>query len=688
MRRTFVHFLILLLCLAGSWISPTAMAEFGSDSATVQVQLLADSTSIPAHPFTAGVLLRMAPGWHTYWMNPGDSGLSVDVQWTLPPGWKAGPLQWPVPEKHEEPGDMITYGYDGELLLMVELTPPPGPLTGEVKLAANVSWLACAKSCVPGRADVALTLPASGEASAANKELFAKFRAKLPKQTAPPFNIRWELHDTEVFLRVSGLRSHSEIDFFPLDPLMGHAETIAPGVLRISLPKDHATDRSNRTVIQGVLVADWAGERTGWQVSNSAPAKPAATATPSATPSPVSDSTPVLSAPRALAFGFLGGFILNLMPCVLPVIALKILGFLGQAGESRRRVFHLGLAFVAGIFAWFLTLALLIVVARAVGQQVNWAFQFQNPSFVLGTMLFLFVFSLNLLGVFEIWLPGTGRIASLSSREGYGGAFLHGVFATLLATPCTAPFLGSALGFALAQSAFLIFAIFTAIAAGMSLPYVLLTAQPGWMRFLPRPGLWMVRFKQAMGFLMLGTVVWLVEVYLSQRGAGGGAGILWLLLGVGAACWIFGTWFTPGTSGIARSMAGLAMAALIALGAVLGRTPPMEKWEPWSAERVAALRKQGKPVFVDFTASWCTNCIYNERFVLAQPPVQEALRSFATLRGDWSKGDPAISAELRRLGRGGVPVYVVFPPGDGAPEVLPELLTEKTVIQALNRGKQ
>ena len=275
---------------------------------------------------------------------------------------------------------------------------------------------------------------------------------------------------------------------------------------------------------------------------------------------------------------------------------------------------------------------------------------------------------------------------SLSEREGSGGAFLHGVFATLLATPCTAPFLGPALGFALAQSAALVLAMFAAIAAGMSLPYLLLTAQPGWMRFLPRPGLWMVQFKQAMGFLLLGTVVWLLGIYVSEQSASAGVGALWLLLGTGIACWIFGTWFTSGSSGVKRLVAALAMVMAMGAGVSLARPSAISEWAPWSLERVAALREQRKPVFVDFTAEWCTNCKYNERFVLSKAPVQAALREFATLRGDWTKGDPAITAVMRKLGRAGVPVYVVYPRGGGTPEVLPELLTEGIVLDALKRA--
>ncbi len=677
MLRTFFAFLVL----AFSGFPTGWAADEPTDApANVVAGLVADTTAIvPGKPFTAGLRLRMAPGWHTYWKNPGDSGLPVAVTWKLPSGWKAGDLQWPLPQKHvEEIG--ITYGYADEVLLLAELTPPGDlPVGTTLALEADASWLACAKTCVPGRATVTLTLPVSATAEPANTALFLKFRTQLPQSGPLPFGLGWEPGDTETLLKVKGLPAETRLEYFPIEPPT-HPELLAPNEIRLAFGQDKPV------AVRGLLVLETGGERKGWIVTNT-PAPVAAAAPPkSAAPAP---GVPTLTLPRALGFGFLGGFILNLMPCVLPVIALKIFGFLGQAGESRQRVFRTGLAFVGGIFAWFLGLATLIVAARAAGAQVTWAFQFQNPAFVLGMMLIVFVFALNLLGVFELWLPGSGKLVTLSGREGYGGAFLHGMFATLLATPCTAPFLGSALAFAFTQRAPITLAMFASIAAGMSFPYLLLTAQPGWMRFLPKPGLWMVRLKQAMGFLMLGTVVWLLGVIGSQSGAPGAVGAAWMLLGLGAACWVFGTWFTPAANPFHRLLALVAMAGLIMLGVVLAprqRAPASAGWEAWSPERVAALEREGKPVFIDFTADWCLNCKYNERFVLETAPVREALRGLATLKADWTKGDPRITSELKRLGRAGVPVYVVIPAHGGAPEVLPELLTQRTVLEALERA--
>ena len=692
MRRTFFVFLVLLLVggVSTGWATDPAPGE----RAPVEPALLADTTAIVAgKPFTVALHLRLLPGWHTYWQNPGDSGLPVTLTWKLPPGWKAGALQWPLPHKYQEGGDMTTYGYENEVLLLVELTPPNAlPPSETLTLEANAAWLACEKTCVPGNADLTLTLPLSATAEPDHAALFAQFRTQLPQTGPVPFPLRWEPGDTETLLKIKSPPPNTQLDYYPINPAASHPERLAADLIRVPLSEEKPA------LIRGMLISEANGQRQGWLIEGNlskTAASPATTVAPQPTaiipPAQPSPSTPQLTIPRALGFGFLGGFILNLMPCVLPVIALKIFGFLGQAGQSRQRVFRTGLAFVAGIFAWFLGLATLIIAARAAGSEVTWAFQFQNPKFVIGMMLIVFVFALNLLGVFEVYLPGMGKLVTLSDREGYTGTFLHGVFATLLATPCTAPFLAPALAFAFAQSAPVTLAMFASIAAGMSAPYLLLTAHPGWMKYLPKPGLWMLRLKQAFGFVMLGTVVWLLGVLGSQLGASGAAGTVWILLGVGAACWVFGTWLTPDAKRPQQLLALATMAALIGLGLTLARPQrsdlPESGWQAWSPQHVAALQKEGKPVFIDFTADWCLNCKYNERFVLDTPPVREALQSWTTLKADWTRGNPQITAELKRLGRVGVPVYVVIPASGGAPEVLPEILTQRVLLDALERAK-
>ncbi len=639
----------------------------------------------PGKPFLVGVHLRIAPGWHTYWINPGDSGIPVSIQWKLPPGWKAGPIRWHIPEKHLEPGNMITFGYEKEVLLLTEITPPDEVTDASVTLEAEVSWLVCESTCVPGSAELKLAVPITLDPPAPTEHaaLFAETEARLPKSTAPPFKVRWENGDTEAYLKLEGTPAGATYDFYPITAVLRYPEVVSPGVIRVPFPPP-----PEPPAIQGLLVQKLNGKTEAWLLDNrkkddSNAAAPAAAAP--AKPAPPA-SGEVLTLPKALTFSFIGGFILNLMPCVLPVIALKIFGFIGQVGESRQRVFRMGLAFVAGIFTWFIALAALVLIARNAGHEVNWAFQFQNPKFVLGMAMVVFIFALNLLGVFEIWLPGTGKLSALSSKEGYGGAFLHGVLATLLATPCTAPFLAPALAFAFAQSGAITFVMFLAIASGMSLPYIVLTANPGWMRFLPRPGNWMVRLKQTMGFLLLGTVVWLFSI-LAAHDAKEAIDSVWLFLGIGMSCWIFGNWITPSTSLRYQTIALGAILAVLGISFQLanpGGSQDGRQWEPWSPERVQELVQQRKPIFVDFTADWCTNCKYNEKFVIDTEPVRKALAGYATLKADWTRNDPVITAELKRLGRAGVPVYLVYPPdGSGQPKILPEILTQNILLEAL-----
>jgi len=660
----------------------------------IEASLVANVSGFaPGKPFKAGVRLKIAPGWHTYWINSGDSGLPISVEWKLPPGWQAGALQWPIPARHEEPGDMLTFGYDNEVMLIAEITPPANAAPGqEAEIKAEVSWLVCERTCIPGSADLQLKLPSTDAApGAANTDLFTRYEALLPKPGEPPYPLRWEPHDTEVYLKLSGLPEKATVDFYPVTDIPRHVEPLSPGAIRIPFPKP-----PDAPFVRGLLVVTHpdAGAREGWYVEyRSERGTGAVQGAGAGTGAGASTGTPAaadhgLGIARALLLGLLGGFILNLMPCVLPVIALKIFGFIGQAGESREKVLKVGLAFFAGIVAWFMLVAAAVTGARAAGHEMAWAFQFQNPAFVFGMAVLVFVFALNLLGLFEIWIPGTGRMVTLSSREGYGGAFLHGMFATLLATPCTGPFLGPVLPLAFTQSAGVTFAMFAAIAVGMGLPYVVLTAQPGWMRFLPKPGPWMVRLKQVMGFLLLGTVVWLVGVLASLGDKTSAISALWILLGIGTACWIFGTWFTPGARRLQQLLSIIAMGLAVLIGLALARPRDPGGWEPWSPQRVEELRREGRAVFVDFTADWCLNCKYNERFILDTEPVRAAMRHFVMLKADWTKGDPTITAELKKLGRSGVPVYAVYPEGEGEPEVLPEILTQNIVIDALTRARE
>jgi len=680
--------------------APTARGQVFDGRQLVEAKLLADTTTVvPGQPFTAGLLLKMAPGWHTYWQFPGDAGIPTEIKWNLPPGWKAGPIQWPIPLKLKEPGDIQIYGYQDEVLLMVALTPPPKIAESSVKLAAAADWLVCEKICIPGSAEVQLDLPVGGQATPANADLFAKYRNRLPRPLPPSAGsaLHWSRQSNAFRLTIAdkSLAQNASMDFFPLPDsatLIGHPrrEPTAEGATVFAIPIEEAA--ANVHSLDGLIVFDhqaWSLGATAANTDGTAPVPPAPTMRTAATDGLL----------KLLLFGFLGGLILNLMPCVLPVISLKIFSFIQHAGDSRARIFGNGLAFTAGIFAWFLGLALLMIALKSAGHEITWAFQFTNPYFVVAMSAVVLVFALNLFGVFEITLPAAATTGLLgwSAREGYAGSFFQGVFATILATPCTAPYLGTALGFAFAQSAAIILLMFVAIAAGMSAPYLLLSAQPAWLRFVPRPGPWMVRVKQFMGFLLLATLLFLLWVIGIARGADAAIWVSAFLLALSIGCWMLGSFSTPTASRTQRSLV-LVLILILVLGSgfyFIGQKFSAAKtvasltkdgWIPFSPERVQAELAAGHTVFVDFTAAWCITCKFNEASVLESAAVKSAFERYGVvkMKADWTNADPVITKTLKQFGRVGVPLYVLYPAANpNQPIVLPELLTQSLVLNHL-----
>ena len=635
---------------------------------------------VPGQAFQVGLLLEMEPGWHTYWEYSGDSGLPTTVDWSLPSGFIASPIEWPVPEARVEPGDIQVYAYSGRVLLLTTITPPPD-LSGTVTLRAAASWLVCEEICVPGDAKLELSLPVGKSAAPANAALFEEFRSRLPSKEAPPFDLVWKRTGDVLALQVKGAPAATPLALFPLpakNQIVGHPAFEAPDTLTIKATGPFA----------GVLSAGEGPARRAWFVSDTASAKPVAT------------GQSALSLWVALFYGFVGGLILNLMPCVLPVISLKIFGFIKQAGDSRRSIFLHGLAFATGIFVWFLGLAAVIIAMKSGGAEVTWAFQFQNPWFnvVIGSVVF--VFALNLAGVFEFVLPGraSNAMESSGSTSGLAGSFFQGVFATLLATPCTAPFLGSALGFAFSQSTTVILAMFAAVASGMAIPYLILSASPGWLKFLPRPGVWMERLKQFMAFPLLATLVWILSILGGQRGTDG---VIWFcafLLCLAFACWLLGSFCGPLASRAKRTTVLLFVLATLGLGGwyFLGKkfaqvgleTMDRIAWVPFSKARVEEELAAGRSVFVDFTADWCITCKFNERTAIDTQAIRAILKekNITPIKADWTNANPEITAALKSFGRVGVPLYVIYAASNPqAPVVLPELLTESLLADALKK---
>ena len=689
----------------GSWFFAALLGFFACSSAAnasqgegVKASLVADvfePASFPLKPFMATVVLDLQPGWHTYWQYPGDSGLPPKVEWHLPPGWTAAPIEFAIPHQFSEPGDMVVYGYEKRQLLRALITPSKEQRNdGSCVLGASLSWLACNELCVPGSAEVSIKLPVPRDQGVGLDQQFSS-EGVWPEPGKPSFPVTLSGKGAIKLLSLTG-QAGATYDLFPDPPdgtIVGHVTRISsegakgPAIV-FSIPWDGVSP------FRGLLVEHLGDENKAWWILKN-------TIQDSVNKVHTSQSISLII---ALLSGFLGGLILNLMPCVLPVISLKIFSFIAQAGESPKRIFRHGLAFSAGIFTWFLGIGVLVIALKSAGAQVTWgAFQFQNPYFVIGVSVLVFLFALNLFGVFEITLPGNAAnsLDHAASHGGYAGSFFQGLFATLLATPCTAPFLGSALGFAFAQNGALILGVMASVSLGMSLPYLLLSARPGWRQWIPKPGMWMERLKQFMGFPLLATDLWLLWVIQTQRGSDASLALLALFLLLGFCAWIYGSLLSV-ASPPARRVLGIFLLGLPLLGSIflvkrIGDARPVQEsthagegiaWVNYSPAALDALRSEGKPVFLDFTASWCLTCQFNERTAINVPAVRLLFRDhgITAMKGDWTNSDPAITAALKSFGRVGVPLAVYYPPGKGSePFVLPELLTEKIVLETIGK---
>jgi thiol:disulfide interchange protein len=698
MTRAFRLAAYLTACLSILAFAPQGRGQVYEGKQLVKAELLADTNAVvPGKPFTVGLLLRMVPGWHTYWQFAGDAGLPTELKWKLPPGWKVGEIQWPIPLKTADPGDIQTYGYENEVLLMQEITPPAKIDTSPTTLSADATWLVCEKICIPGSGTLQLELPTAATSEPKNTELFARYRLLLPQNWPGPdvATAKWSRVQSGLHLKVTSqaLANYPAADFYPLpqeNTIVGHPKIESRNQDEIIFSIPIESPEKNLSSIQGLVVFSQHpndNDRAAWQISPS--------------PSASANSAPARGIFAFLFFGFLGGIILNLMPCVLPVISLKIFGFIQHAGQSRQKILRSGIAFAGGIFAWFIGLALLLIALKAAGREITWGgFQFTNPYFVLALSVVVLVFALNLFGVFEIALPQGVARGLLSSTGGQGEAasFFQGIFATVLATPCTAPFLGTALGFAFTQSSAIILLMFVAIAAGMSAPYLLLCAQPAWLRFLPKPGPWMLHVKQFMGFLLLATLLFLLYVVGAQRGLEGAIWASCFLLVISIACWMKGAFILPTASVAKRTVVLVLMLVLVLASGVYfiggkfhsasiasGDSRLRGDWQAFTPERLKAELEQGHSVFVDFTAAWCLTCKFNEANVLESSAVREAFQRHAIvkLKADWTNGDPVITKLLQQFGRPGVPLYVLYPGKSGEPIVFPELLTKSMILEKL-----
>ncbi len=616
---------------------PKAAAE-AEDAVQVKARLLSNFKAVAAGAkLRLGVELEMQPGWHTYYREAGEAGMPTKIEWLLPQGFKAEEPLWEMPHKMVDSG-ITTYGYEGSTLIASAIEAPADLKTGEkLEFKAKVKWLACKDACVPGKDEVSISLPVVASATEMSPE------------------------NTEKFEKVN---------------FNGPASKIKGGKASAN-PKNQGPETENQSL--GVAnKKDAARAHEGPQ-----------------------------ELIAVLAFAFIGGFILNFMPCVLPVISIKIFSLVQQAGEDPKKVFAHGMTFAAGIIFSFLALGSVVIAIQSAGQNIGWGFQFQYPVFVLAMASVVTVFALSFFGVFYVDV-GSQNLDKLASTEGLGGTFFKGVLATVLSTPCTAPFLGTALGFAFVQPWWLILTIFSVIALGMSSPYLVLAVKPDWMKFLPKPGDWMERFKESLGFLLLATSIWLLSVLTGLVEPDAIIAALGFLLFLSVSAWLIGKFINLSSSPQRRFIVwavALAVAGggylfflrpypeLLGTRASLGQKPQNKpdgiQWQEFSQAKLDQELEAGHEVFIDFTAKWCLTCKANEATIIETPEVQEKIKSLqvVALKADWTAQDAEITQILRSFGRSGVPLYVVYPKGDRSnPIILPEALSRKDVLEALDKG--
>ncbi len=705
-RHRFLAGALLALCLAAPGLAIAAeSAAVTSPRVTATLLSSRDAVS-PGERFHVALVQRIASGWHTYWRNPGDSGEATKIDWTLPSGASAGGIEWPAPKALPvEP--LVNFGYEGTVLLPVEIAVPTDAKPGEtIALKASATWLVCEKICIPEEGAFSLDLPvrpASVMDEAAQGRIDAA-RADLPQPAG--FTAVLKADGEKLALSLPGIAaSASDLRFFPhSDTLIDHAApqpaTASGQGASLQLSRSSAF-KLQQTALTGVVTYREGGTPRALLVTAEAePALLAQAATPAPPPAatlrmplPVEGADLTLWA--ALGFAFLGGLILNLMPCVLPVLFIKALGFAQASQASRAEVREQGLLFLAGVVVTFMALAGLVIGFAALGSSVGWGFQLQSPPLVIALAVVMTLIGFNLLGAFEVGTSVAGVGHGLASRGGRVGAFMTGALAVVVATPCTAPFMGAAVGYAVTQPPALGLSVFLSLALGFALPVAALSFAPGLLRLLPKPGRWMLVLKQAFAFPMFATAIWLIWVASVQAGPGGVLAALVAVLAAGFIVWLVGVSRGGGRVRLATS----ALAVLVALGAgwfVLQSAVPQAttqasagETQAWTPERVSALQAEGKPVFVNFTAAWCITCLANERVALSRQEVKDAFAAgkVVYLKADWTNRDSRIAQALAEQGRAGVPLYLFYPAAKGAqPEILPQLLTADLLVAAAARA--
>ncbi len=703
------HWILNMLWIGLLGASSALYAQQSARSEHVEATLIPEVTSVaPGQTFTVALRMRMDKGWHTYWKNGGDSGLPTEIAWDLPQGFTAGEIQWPWPEWIDTP-PLVTLGFHDEIFLLTHITASQTIKPGaDITIKARADWLECEDVCIPGGVDVAVSLPVTEKPGAADPRYvkdFADARHRLPLIDAG-WSFKAKRDGARLIVQARAPQWYKDdpvpVRFFPLEsgvvdlskPVKTH---YSGGILTVEAALLENAPQ-NITAVEGVLVSE-----KGWRGPDSEKGL-YVKATVGDLFASVGDKASAGSILYALLFAFIGGIILNLMPCVLPVLSLKIMGFVQQANEDHSKAWKHGLVFTLGVLVSFWVLAGLLLALRAGGEQLGWGFQLQSPLFIIILAFFLFLFALSMFGVFEIGASLTTIEGKTRGAQGWIGSFVSGVTATVVATPCTAPFMGSALGFALTQPAWVSMAVFTFLALGMAFPYVLLTSMPGLLKFVPKPGRWMESMKQFMGFLLAATVLWLLTVLMQQTGGLMLMVVLAGLLLVSMGAWIYGRWGNLAMPPKTRRLS-VIIALLIAVGALYwtidsidayAAPPQVEKtsaseegiaWQAYDEKLIKEARAAGRPVFLDFTAAWCLSCQVNDRITFSDPEVMKVFKEkdILAVKADWTNRDDTITRALASFGRNSVPLYVYYPPGkNSAYRLLPELITPGIVLDAFD----
>ena len=725
--------------------------DFGGGLHPVRARLVADRDQVaPGETFRLGVHLEQAPGWHTYWKSPGEFGQPVEIQWTFPLGWTHTEYEFPVPSQFDEDG-IYTYGYDDQVLFFVEVTLPVDQARVPVEVAASVQWVVCAELCIPGDAELKSTLGVTSSGSGPNgfTGLFDYYAGLHPTPVA-----ELEQVTLDAATSMDGVRPGDAFQLairatprggvsFAAPTVVGAWPAFAPIVnfsgmflgatvdvdeagavlVLVDLEAFEVDELPTGEGIGGLLQLETEDGILRTEVHMEVPWVGAGTPV-RATASPLfgaaengasfSSTVPAEGGGAAggfatmLLMAFLGGLLLNIMPCVLPVLTLKLYGLIEQVdvGTRERRV--AGIAYSAGIVVSFLALAAGVIACRVLlGESVLWGFQFQYPAYVAALATIVWVFGLSLFGIFEVPALGATQVSEASDKEGAAGYFLTGVFATLLATPCSAPFLGTGMGFAFSLPSYGILLFFGVAGLGLAFPFLIIALVPALYRFLPRPGAWMETFKELMGFTLVATALWLTDVLMGQVGTDGGIGFLAFLLVVSMGIWVMGKWGGP-TESRKRQLVALAVAVGMSVGGgkmfldlematdpigdsgALSTDLDFSEAMPWQAFSEARVEElAGTPVFVDFTADWCLTCKVNEKTVLETATVRMAMAELGVvpLKADWTRKDEVISRWLQRYGKAGVPFYLVIPADRSKPnDALGEVITPEGVVEALRRA--